>query len=820
MLLDQPRDLTQKGVLHPCLVLRILEEANGIEDALEIVKAWPRVGAWSLLLSHAPTDQIAYLEYDGARIAIERVTDIVCTSNHSRLLKAGAVPEHSQHRLARMSTLLARRPIVVTELQAMLRDRMDLGRGRVVNHRTMNTVCRVDNQLSFVYAGKGDRLFLTPGPERGDQADQFSEFTVKKLWRSSSANASRDRLMHRFILRSEPDAAPAKSAAPPRPLPTLIVGNGAAHEHIARALHESGSEVRSAPTAEAARRSLDEAGDGFLPQRLIVLTALEGSAAFFDARREERERTLQQHGRDLMTLLQRFVVTLRQAGKIDGAEVAAITAMGGDAGFSGARELRAEGGAIAGLWKALRREIPELRVKLIDTPSSEPPALLSRYLFTELAQPEPLEVGYVRGRRQRLRMIPRELPDQTASESTGELSKSALTPDAAWLVTGGGRGITSAVARELGKRFGVRLHLFGSTPLTEIPPAWLTLDEAGRKTLRHEILAEARKAGKNPQETWQEVERRIGLHTTMAAYRQAGVDFHYHAVDLNDAAALTRALFEVRAAGVPIRGILHGAGVESACELSKKTAAGIAATLGSKVLGLQHLLALTAEDPIAAIVGFGSVSGRFGGLGQTDYSLASELLAKLLAAHRRTTGVRATTIAWPAWGEIGMAARPESRLALEAAGQVFMPVGEGIEHLIRELQADLPESEIVIVDRPEVLDADHTAIAAAEAESIADADEALNDAAIVGGVIAQRGDLTIIESRFDPRRDVFLVDHQFEGAPILPAVIALEALAESALRDTPPDTPFAPRGRRDPGRHALLLAACAVGTSARASDTG
>ena len=782
MLLDQKRDLLARGALHPCLVLRILEQASSIDEAIEIVRGWRRVGAWSLLLSHAPTDRIAYLEYDGERLAIEQDRDCVCTSNHSQLLPAGEPPEHSQHRLTRLATLLEQRPIAVPELQSMLRDRLDLGRGRVVAHRTMNTVCRVDNQLSFVFTGRDARLLVTPGPERGEQADHFCELSLKKLFRSPIATRPPERLMRRFILRTEAEAATAKAAAPPRNLPTLIVGGGETHEVIARAFKDAGCEVRSAKTAAEALRELD-----FAPQRLVLLTALEGQLQFADPQATERQRFLQQHGRDVFLLVQRFVVALRKAGRLEGAEVAALTAMGGDLGFGGARELRPEGGALSGLLKALRREIPELRVKLVDTPQGEPPALLVRSLLAELASFDVLEVGYVRGRRQRVRMIPRELDAATS----GELIKSALHPDAAWLVTGGGRGITAAAARELGRRFGVRLHLLGRSPRGEVPAAWLTLDDAGRKRLRQEVLAEARKAGRSPQEAWQEVERRIELHTTLDGLRDAEVDFHYHAVDLADAAALSRVLAEVRAGGRPLTGILHGAGVEHAAELSKKSEAGIAATLGSKVLGLQHLLALTAEDPIAAIVGFGSVSGRFGGLGQTDYSLASDLLAKLLAAHRRRTGVRATTFAWPAWSELGMAARPESRLALEAAGHLFMPVDEGIEHLLRELAADLPESEVVLIDRPSVLDADHTALAEEEAAAIEAADRAIVDAAILDGVIAERGQLLIAESRFDPRREVFLLEHQFEGAPILPAVIALESMAEAALLGCAAQTPFA-----------------------------
>ncbi|MFO0576434.1 MAG: C45 family autoproteolytic acyltransferase/hydrolase [Polyangia bacterium] len=795
MLLDQPRDLAAVGAVHPSLVLRILEEADDLEQALAIVRAWPRLGAWSLLLSHAPTDRIVYLEYDGPRLAIEEVADAVCTTNHSRLLGASEPPEHSLHRLARLSTLRATSPLRAEAVQAMLRDRTDLGRGRVVAHCTMNTVCRVDNQLSFVYTRDAatEKLWATPGPERSELADRFVALPPADLFGVATAQgtpANETRLMHRYILRTEAEpASPGGAAAselPPRR--TLLVAGGSRElaELLTRALTEAGSEVRT--VAEPEQAAL--AAGGWLPQRLILLTALDGPALPAGGA-GERAAWLRRNGTALLLLVQRWVVALRGAGSLAGAELYALTALGGDLGFGATRESLPTGGALCGLLKALRREMPELRIKLVDTPVGEPAALRCRSLLAELAagaEGGPLEVGVVRGRRQRVRMIRRELPEAIEPAAASRLGQ-ALTPQAAWLVTGGGRGITSLCARALGERFGVSLHLVGSTPYEEVPAPWTELDAAGLRGLRQEIVAKARQQGRPPHEAWQKVERRIALSATLKGLAAAGLRFRYHQADLGDEAALGRVLAAVRAEGLPLRGILHGAGTESASELAKKTEAQVASALGSKVLGLLHLLALTAEDPIEAIVGFGSVSGRFGGLGQADYSLASDLLAKVLGAHRRATGIASTTFAWPAWGDVGMAMRPESRIALESVGQAFMPAAEGIEHLVRELGAGLPESEIVLLDRPELLDGDRTALPDA-GPALREANEQAAGWAVLEAVIDVRPGGLVAECLFDPRRDVFLLEHQFEGAPILPAVIGLEALAEAALLDRAPRIAF------------------------------
>ena len=71
---------------------------------------------------------------------------------------------------------------------------------------------------------------------------------------------------------------------------------------------------------------------------------------------------------------------------------------------------------------------------------------------------------------------------------------------------------------------------------------------------------------------------------------------------------------------------------------------------------------LTRQDPLEVFLAFGSVSGRFGGHGQTDYSLASDMLAKLIQRFRvERPDCASIVFHWPAWDEIGMAMRAESR---------------------------------------------------------------------------------------------------------------------------------------------------------------
>ena len=78
--------------------------------------------------------------------------------------------------------------------------------------------------------------------------------------------------------------------------------------------------------------------------------------------------------------------------------------------------------------------------------------------------------------------------------------------------------------------------------------------------------------------------------------------------------------------------------------------------MAAKVDGAVALMALTQRDPLRWFVGFGSLSGRFGGNGLSDYAAANDMLAKLIAAfRRRRPQCAAACIHWQTWDEVGMA---------------------------------------------------------------------------------------------------------------------------------------------------------------------
>ncbi len=157
----------------------------------------------------------------------------------------------------------------------------------------------------------------------------------------------------------------------------------------------------------------------------------------------------------------------------------------------------------------------------------------------------------------------------------------------------------------------------------------------------------------------------------------------------------------IRQTDGPICGVIHGAGVESASKFSKKKLRSVDRSIAVKVDGAAALLAILADEPPKFFVGLGSTSGRFGGLGQTDYSLANDMLSKLVSQLRHDRpDCAAVCMDWSSWDEIGMSARPESKFALQGLNVRFMPPRRGVDHLIDELQAQGVDAEVLVVDHP------------------------------------------------------------------------------------------------------------------------
>ncbi|MET8584725.1 type I polyketide synthase [Streptomyces collinus] len=183
------------------------------------------------------------------------------------------------------------------------------------------------------------------------------------------------------------------------------------------------------------------------------------------------------------------------------------------------------------------------------------------------------------------------------------------------LVTGGTGGLGALVARHLVTEHGVRRLLLVGRRGTDAPGAGRLRDE----------LTEA------------------GATVTLAA------------CDVADRAALA-ALLDAVPEDHPLTAVVHAAGIVDDGTFEDLTPDRIGTVLAPKAHGAWHLHELTRDLPLHAFVLFSSAAGFLDGAGQANYAAANTFL-DALAAHRRLSGLPATSLGWGLWPrEHGMGA--------------------------------------------------------------------------------------------------------------------------------------------------------------------
>ena len=732
MLLDQPLGNRRvRGLMHSGIVDRILSTATNVDEAVAIVRTTKRDGCWAMIISDGDANRSVHLEYSPADVIVQDISHSFCIANHSFQLRAtGAIPPHSESRLKRFEELVNAPQCNATPeaFSMMLRDRYDVVRQAEVKHSTMNTVRRVDNQLSVVFDPEVRRVLCACRCPENQQVD-FQEIDCQEFFetqrnaiednagtcfyesgnrgnrnavvtaedyskRGTSINDqspvdTSDRICTRFSVHLVPWPREQKN----RSLygGAIVVGQSEAAAAVAHLLQKQGHHV-----VRAADSALDEVS-ALLRDETLDVSHLFMLDAFDDERLTDGEHQWSQNRDVLVTryeLIQQWFTRQEKSQSLPGATLVVATQLGTPGGLEDGVSHPAVGG-LAGLVKGVHTESRDQRQNgfhavVVDFEKIDDYDAVAEALVDEACSAtENPEIIYRSGQRFAVRPVNNPLvEDLPPAEVSG-----------CWVITGGARGVTAQVARGIGRFPNTVLHLVGSSPVPTVHDEWKNLDAAGLRKLREGVMREALAKKELPADAWGRVEKAIEINATLESLKSEGIEAIYHACDVGNREALSDLLEQIRKKSGPIVGVIHGAGFEKASRFSKKKPELVRRTVRAKLDGALNLMDLTKTDALRNFVVFGSISGRFGAVGQTDYCMANEGVAKLVRWYReQRPEVASVVIAWHSWDEVGMAVRPESKFSKSLLKLRFMPPAEGVEHLLREMQVGCPEPEVVITD--------------------------------------------------------------------------------------------------------------------------
>jgi acyl transferase domain-containing protein/NAD(P)H-dependent flavin oxidoreductase YrpB (nitropropane dioxygenase family)/NADP-dependent 3-hydroxy acid dehydrogenase YdfG len=398
--------------------------------------------------------------------------------------------------------------------------------------------------------------------------------------------------------------------------------------------------------------------------------------------------------RALFLLLKLFGADLRRSAADSAACLVNLTAFDGRFGLNRQSTLAVGSAGTLGVAKSAAREWAAVRVKCIDTaPGLEPAWLATQILREMFGVDDEIEVGYSAEGRCRIDLAPRTI-------ARGELADLALGPDSVVLVTGGAYGITAELTRMLADKYRPRLVLVGRSALPA-DEAVLTHGVADTAALRRLLTAELRARGHKvtPVLVESELNRIVKerqIRVNLAALRGAGCSVEYHCLDVRDGDAFGALIDDVYARLGRIDGVLHGAGVISDKLIASKQLATFESVFNTKVVPALVLAAKLRMPALRFIAFFSSVAGRFGNIGQADYSAANEVLNKLAdQLSHAWPHLHALAINWGPW-DAGMVSDDLRRLYAARAIRPIAPA-TGRRHFLDELEhGPHRQAEIVI----------------------------------------------------------------------------------------------------------------------------
>jgi NAD(P)-dependent dehydrogenase (short-subunit alcohol dehydrogenase family) len=511
---------------------------------------------------------------------------------------------------------------------------------------------------------------------------------------------------------------------------------------------------------------------------VVHLAPLGSPAVAADGTPAQWRQAIQDNEKSLFLLLRELGSRLHEE-----AHVVAASDLGGLFGRegSGDDDLRMVGGGV-GMLKSLRKERLGLRAKAVDLDASRKPVELAADLLGEIElDGGRQEVGYPDGERFVFHTVAEDVAQDPARE--------AALDGVVVLATGGARGITAEVLRELARPGNV-LVLTGRSPLPDGEPAE-TAALADAEALRAHFVAQVRSGAMKmtPGEIGKRVQSVIGLRemlANVADLRAGGATVEYHAVDVVDEDGIRALVEDVVARHGRIDGIVHGAGVIEDKLLSDKRSDSWSRVVDTKVVGMLLLQKFVDPAKLKFFTVFSSVAGRYGNSGQSDYATANELMNRLCAELQARWGSRVavSALCWGPWGATKFGAgmvTPETEAKFAAQGVRLVSAALG-RKLFREELSRVDGTPVEVVCGEALWDtreAELGAIRMAGPDAAADG-EAAGPLIGFSQEVAGTGGERILPLRLDASRHLYLHEHVLDGKPILPAAVALELMAEAA----------------------------------------
>ena len=395
--------------------------------------------------------------------------------------------------------------------------------------------------------------------------------------------------------------------------------------------------------------------------------------------------------RSLYALARAAENDLKQTGRAGGALFAAITARGGAFGLQPNGPFSPTHFAVADFTKTIALEFNGVLCKVVDLDPTDPNPILRQKLIDELTSTDDtLQVGLPGDRR--LTVVPQIAP------LDGQ-NRRQIQRDWVFLVTGGARGVTAEIARQLAERYQPTLILAGASPLPAGPESADTAGITEIPRLKAALTARLRASSTTvkPAAVEAALQRLLKdreILQSIESLRRTGAKVEYHSVDVRNEAAFGAVIDRIYSEHGRLDVVIHGAGIIEDKLIKDKTPESFDRVLHTKADSAFLLSRKLRPESLECLLLMSSVTAAFGNRAQADYAAANGIMNGLSVNLSAQWPAHVVAMNWGPWGSSGMVSE-EVRQQFLSRGIQMVPLDGGALAALREIEAG-PQSDPLV----------------------------------------------------------------------------------------------------------------------------
>jgi enediyne polyketide synthase len=261
--------------------------------------------------------------------------------------------------------------------------------------------------------------------------------------------------------------------------------------------------------------------------------------------------------------------------------------------------------------------------------------------------------------------------------------------------------------------------------------------------------------------------------------RSAGARVGYEVIDIGDQASLAAAVRRIEDRLGPVTALAHSASADDHVPVLELTDAQVRMHLAGEISTLDLLACAIRPGQLKLIITIGTVADRYGLAGASLRALGGAVLScRAAQLADASIGCQHLQLDVPAWSTSGFGDRPELATELAAADTSALDVGTASRMLLKAMTTPGLPADFALHGRI-------GGLAASPAPVITRAELAAAGLARGGRFLREvavhyPGIELICSARLSLASDPYLADYRVDGMPVLPPVLALEALAQAA----------------------------------------